>query len=371
MSDDEFRQYRAYRNTIKYLLLVVGLWPNKKSSQSYLLLSYSSLLLSVITTFGIIGHVRMNFTDVTLATKSMSIMISFSAVILKIATMMINREDANELHEILDLWFSKLLTHSPIPNSILSGLRILRYLAWSFTIFVFIVTFNYMASPIISIIYQYFEHVNTIKYSLPYPGVYPWSIDPPGFRYKLQLLIELIATVPLFCVTAGIDSLFTMYGFQMVGQLREMSHRITHIDEMNNDEEVIRECVLQHYAMMRCRDILQKIYGPVILWIMTTNAIILCSLIFQFSQSENYRNAIYACDWYRNRRFMTSVLIMLTQKPLMLTACNFAIVSLDIFGAYTRFKSNILDSNDPHNRGESGFIKPGQSDIFGFPTTRG
>lgn len=198
--------------------------------------------------------------------------------------MVINREEANELHQILDLWFSKLLTHSPIPNSILSGLRILRYLAWSFTIFVFIVTFNYMASPIISIICQYFEHVNTIKYSLPYPGVYPWSIDPPGFRYKLQLLIELIATVPLFCVTAGIDSLFTMYGFQMVGQLREMSYRITHIDEMNDDKEIIRECVLQHYAMMRCRDILQKIYGPVILWIMTTNAIILCSLIFQFTQ---------------------------------------------------------------------------------------
>ncbi|KAK0158079.1 hypothetical protein PV327_011152, partial [Microctonus hyperodae] len=178
--------------------------------------------------------------------------------------MMINRKDANELHEILDLWFTKLLTNSPIPNSILSGLRILRYLAWSFTIFVFIVTINYMASPIISIIHQNFEHVNSIKYSLPYPGVYPWSIDPPGLSYKLQLFIELIATVPLFCVTAGIDSLFTMYGFQM---------------------------------------------------------------------SENYHMAIYACDWHRNRRFMTSVLIMLTQKPLTLTACNFAIVSLDIFGA--------------------------------------
>ncbi|KAK0073544.1 hypothetical protein PV325_009566 [Microctonus aethiopoides] len=100
----------------------------------------------------------------------------------------------------------------------------------------------------------------------------------------IQSLIETAATVPLFCVSAGVDSLFTLYGFQMIGQLREMSYRMTHIDKITDDGTIVRECVLQHFTIMRCRDILQKIYGPPILWVMTTNAIVLCNVIFQFSQ---------------------------------------------------------------------------------------
>lgn len=41
--------------------------------------------------------------------------------------------------------------------------------------------------------------------------------------------------------------------------------------------------------------------------------------------------AIYAANWYTNKNLMTSVLIMLAQKPLILTACNFSFVSVDMF----------------------------------------
>lgn len=48
-------------------------------------------------------------------------------------------------------------------------------------------------------------------------------------------------------------------------------------------------------------------------------------------QSEDYRDAVYAANWYGDKHFMDSVIITLSQKPLTLTACNFAFVTVDIF----------------------------------------
>ncbi|XP_034934706.1 odorant receptor 47a-like [Chelonus insularis] len=48
-------------------------------------------------------------------------------------------------------------------------------------------------------------------------------------------------------------------------------------------------------------------------------------------ESEEYRNAIYSADWYGEKRFMTAIIIMLKQRPLILSACHFSTVSVDIF----------------------------------------
>ncbi|XP_034934798.1 uncharacterized protein [Chelonus insularis] len=48
-------------------------------------------------------------------------------------------------------------------------------------------------------------------------------------------------------------------------------------------------------------------------------------------ESEEYMNAIYSANWYGDKHFMTAVVIMLQQKPLILTACNFSNVTIDIF----------------------------------------
>nr|AQN78411.1 olfactory receptor 9 [Meteorus pulchricornis] len=248
---------------------------------------------------------------------------------------------------------------------VLKGDTLVYCLSWILTFVVGLSTLSYVTIPMISIIYQHSHNIQPIQYTLVYPTGYPWSIDPPGFRYKIHFIIESVATLALFCITVGIDSLFTLYGWQMVAQFREMSHRITHISDKDDTRNVLRECVLQHQKMIKCRDILQKIYGPVILWIITTNAVILCSLLFQFSQvksigrgisfltyimlklmqtfmyswtgtqlttaSDDYRDAVYAANWYQDKSLMSSFLIILTQKPLILTACNFSNVTLDMF----------------------------------------
>ncbi|XP_034934710.1 odorant receptor 47a-like [Chelonus insularis] len=153
----------------------------------------------------------------------------------------------------------------------------------------------------------------------------------------------------------------------MIGQLRDIKYSITHIDRKCDANIIIKKCIVQHCTLMKCRDSFQKIYGPVILLMMVTNAVVLCSLIYQITQltsltilkaillatyitikvcqtymyswcgthitmeSEEYRNAIYASNWYGNKRFMIAVLTMLQQRPIILTVSHFSTISIDIF----------------------------------------
>nr|AQN78470.1 olfactory receptor 68 [Meteorus pulchricornis] len=198
---------------------------------------------------------------------------------------MVNRNDAHELHNILDRHFNEMVNDDTNSSAKLK-FSIFRRI-WGISIVcVGISLILIAAAPSISIIQQYRRSVNPIFYPLVFPTTYPWSLNRPGPRYKIHLIIELTTVVSQFCVTS-IDSLFMMYGFQMGAQFREMSHRIMHVDKTDDVRKIIPECVAQHQAMMRCRDIIQTIFGPILLWVMTTNAISLCSMMFQLSQMKS------------------------------------------------------------------------------------
>nr|QNL15052.1 olfactory receptor 108 [Aulacocentrum confusum] len=171
----------------------------------------------------------------------------------------------------------------------------------------------------------------------------------------------------------------------MIGKMREMSHRVMHIDKEKDCRIVIRDCVNQYEILVKCRDLLDQVYGPVILWMMMINGLILCSLMFQISQvrsreylldknlfkvklqmkslpvekialyttyfitistetlmyswsgsiltqeGENYREVLYGANWHRNKDITIFVLIMLMQRSMVLTACKFSQVSVNIW----------------------------------------
>ncbi|XP_053593398.1 uncharacterized protein LOC128667456 [Microplitis demolitor] len=112
--------------------------------------------------------------------------------------------------------------------------------------------------------------------------------------------------------------------------LREISYHILTLDK-NNSELTIRQCVDKYEILLKCCKKVQKIYGPIILWTMNVNAIVLCAVIFQLSHSEKFRECIYAANWVGNNRMKSSIIIMLAQKPLILTACNLLHVTIDMF----------------------------------------
>nr|QNL15064.1 olfactory receptor 120 [Aulacocentrum confusum] len=145
-------------------------------------------------------------------------------------------------------------------------------------------TCAFIITPIILVFHQRKHDINPVKYLLIIPGAYPWKITPNGFVYKFIYTMEAVSMTLTVFVAVGIDSLFTFYVFQIIGRFREMTYRISNINEKNDFRNAIRECVRQHEILMRCRDILEKIYGPIVLWTIIINAIHLCGQIFEFTQ---------------------------------------------------------------------------------------
>ncbi|XP_014298181.2 odorant receptor 47a-like [Microplitis demolitor] len=285
----------------------------------------------------------------------------------------LNRNDVKDLHEILDSRYNKIIRNPKMTNIMLKQITTFRWLSYVAIFFVVVACMSYIIIPIIFIISQLIRGSEHIKYPLPFPSIYNWNIPPNGFRYRLHFLTESMTILSIICITIGVDNLYSLHVFQMIGFLREISYRLTHADDNRDKEDssdlIVRECVYQYETLIKCCRKLQRIYGPIILWTMGTNAVILCAVTFQLSQmssisvgriilftayagvklvqvfiyawagsrltaeSEDCRAAIYAANWVGKKRYMRSIIIMLSQKPLILTACNYSIVSVEMFGS--------------------------------------
>ncbi|XP_044596864.1 odorant receptor 4-like isoform X1 [Cotesia glomerata] len=367
MTDNNVSDYITYRKVTKNLMTIIGLWPYENPSFFYQLVPYIQILLSLGMGLGIFGFVLDHFSNIGLVTRGLSVMTSFITIILKVVCLVMNQKELVELHTNLDPYFDKLLTNSKLTKIVLKKVKVYKFLSWSLAFCVFTCLAAYIIGPLVYITNCYFNKITITKYPLIYPSGYPWKITSNGFVYKIHFIFETLATSALFFVTCSIDSLFTLYVFQMVAQLREMSYCITHIENEDDSQEVVCKCVNQYEKIIRSKYILEKIYGPTILWIMASNAVVLCTLLFQVSQmksisiirgmlivtyvgikviqtfmyawagsnlteeSEVYRRAVYAANWYGNKNIMAHVIITLSQKPLTLNACSFAHVSVDIF----------------------------------------
>lgn len=185
---------------------------------------------------------------------------------------MIYRQDLKLIHQMLDPHFTKLLNNPDLSSIVLNGLTTVQRLSTILSFLLFLSCVAYVATPLGFIIYQYFHHVDKIKYILPIPAVYPWE-NPSGFLYILQYMADSISLTANILVGSGMDMLLPLYVFQLGGQLREMSYKITHINKTSDYKSVIRDCVLQHESIIICRNKIQRCFGIIILWIILTNAI--------------------------------------------------------------------------------------------------
>ncbi|XP_034934704.1 odorant receptor coreceptor-like [Chelonus insularis] len=153
----------------------------------------------------------------------------------------------------------------------------------------------------------------------------------------------------------------------MTGILCDISYNLKNVSNQDDRIAIVRQCLVQYSIVLKCRDKLQRIYGPIILWTMGTNAILLCGVAFQIThlqtvstariilfivhggmktiqifmynwagsrlteESEIYRTALYTSNWLENKKLMKIIAIALGQKPLIVKACSYLIVSLDMF----------------------------------------
>nr|WNA12529.1 olfactory receptor [Microplitis mediator] len=365
MSKNIISDYRAFHKLTKRLTTVVGLWPYENPCIFYRLLPYLQISFNLILVLAILAFVCKHFSNIFLVTSCLSIMTSFMTVIIKLLCLVVNRKDLTELHKNLDPYFNGLLNNPKLSKLIYKKMNTFKCLSWASFTCVFFSSALCIITPIVFVC-CYTNEINIKKYRPTCPSDL-WKLTSNGLFYQIYLAFETLASFESFFVTTTVDSLFMLYVFQIIAKLREISHCISHIEDKNDENSVICKCVSQYVKLIRCRDSLEKIYGPIILWIMGTNTIVFCSLLFQISQiksisviqglmfitcitlkmiqtfiytwsgsclteeSEDYRDAVYAANWYGNKRLMTSVVIMLTQRPLTLTLYNFSSVSVRNF----------------------------------------
>ncbi|CAD6214740.1 GSCOCT00013821001.3-RA-CDS [Cotesia congregata] len=355
-------EYVKFQTVIKRLLFIVGLWTKDDSSILFRSLFHIYLSFFIVPTIGVINFFLTNITNINLATKSLSTLLGFSTGICFI----INRNDVDELHAILDPYFDELLKTPELSKIVLKKISTFRRLPTFITTFITVVCISYAIVPIISILAQIRHKIWPINYNLIYLTAYPWEVPKHSFMYSIHFIDEYLLTIAIVLITSSADSLYTYYIFQIIGMLREISYQISTFDEKSS-EFIIRQCVNKYEILVHCTEKIEKVYGVIILWTMNVNAIVLCAVIFQLShaksipfvsmvlfvahaglkltqvfifawggsllttESEKFRDTIYASRWLGNNRLKSSIIIMLSQKPLILTACSLLNVTIDMF----------------------------------------
>nr|QNL14983.1 olfactory receptor 39 [Aulacocentrum confusum] len=367
MVKSELSEYLLFRTTIKLWLMAVGLWPE---DQHYLWLRFLTLFhlfLNSISILAIVGFMVKYKHNIKLLMIGTSIFIGFTGTFFRTAVILVNHKSLKKLHQILDLRFKKILTNSELSEIILNRLKPIRFLSSMLITATYAISFLFSTKPILIMIYMHFFHIYPVRHGFVLPGVYPWKTAVNGLFYKFHLTLEMIAMILSFCATIGVDLLFSLYITQIIGQLIEMSHRISQLNEKKINYQIIKETILQHEVLIECFHDINNIFGPIILWGKIFNAGSICSAMYQINklpkitpqhltiptvfityklfqtficafagsqlteESENYINAVYSTNWQGDKDFMSFIVIMLGKKPFVLTACAFSNISIDMF----------------------------------------
>nr|AQN78472.1 olfactory receptor 70 [Meteorus pulchricornis] len=198
--------------------------------------------------------------------------------------MTVYREDLRGLRETLDEYFETLIANQDLMKKVLKGGAIIwRLSSVALTTF-FVGSVVNVFTPIMAITKQHKLHIHPIKYFLPNGSVYPWNVTPGGLLWKFHYVCETFSCYTLYAIANSVVSLFCLYVFQMISQLRAMSDRMLHLDESSDPDSIVRDCIHRYETLLKCRNDIEKIFGPVVYWLTITNAISMCLAIFQLSQ---------------------------------------------------------------------------------------
>lgn len=205
----------------------------------------------------------------------------------KVVCLASNRQPLIRARKILDGYFDELLVDEKIREVVLHDVKLFRRISLFYTILTFFALFGYVLTPLIIIIKQHMRHVQPVKYPLILLGMYPWTVPDNVLIYSMHYIFEAFALFTVFYVSSGTDAFLPLLVFQVKGKLRAMGYRLSQLGENEVVGEEMSRCIRDYTALMEVRDILEKTFGPIILILMSNNAIILCALIFQFTQVTN------------------------------------------------------------------------------------
>nr|UEN71230.1 olfactory receptor 47 [Gregopimpla kuwanae] len=362
---DLLQRYHLYDSTIRRLLLFIGLWPFANPSILYRLLPFAHGLSAIATSCAILNFCYHHSANLGVFLKGLGSAVSFITITQKIICLTFYRKRLFELHTSLAGTFNEDFEDPKLRPALLSPFLSFYRPSLTLSIVTYMTIAMYSMTPLIAIAIQHSRDVDVIRYFLPYPTRYPWTINGGSWLYLAHYIFEMYAGMCLATFTSFIDSLFGYYVFQISGQLRILSKRLTSVKPTDYYDKVLRDCIARHQNLVKCQKHLECIYGPIVLWMLVTSAIVMCALIYQIShmtpgkgvilvfyiimksmqillygffgtyltnENDKFRESIYSADWAGSgeKCFMTDILMMLTYKPPLLKACSLSTISVDM-----------------------------------------
>ncbi|KAK0156975.1 hypothetical protein PV328_012059, partial [Microctonus aethiopoides] len=331
MEGSGINEYYRFRKFIEKLLIIAGMFPLERPNFFYHFIPYFNILGELWLGLGVIGFLRLHIKNVLVVANLSGLLLSNTISIIKICCFLTYRKNIIHLLKSGDNYYASRMKIPHFTNLFKDFSLYWRCLC-ILAITSFLAYFCRVLIPVYGFINDKIHHVENIQYRLPAPVVYPWKI-PDVFR--------------------------------MISELREIIHAITHLHESKNPEKIIRDCTTQYVSVLETRNIIQDIFGPIILQMLIINAIVLCTGVFVISQmkfdpvilgffvgyifarisqtcvvafagsqliteSEYYKDAVYSVDWHENDKLKTFVVLTLIQNPINLVACHFSIISLNV-----------------------------------------
>ncbi|XP_063975812.1 uncharacterized protein LOC135161818 [Diachasmimorpha longicaudata] len=365
----ELKEFHRFRRNIKYWAFFSGSWPIKDPNLFYRCLPFIVFISTSLISIQQFRFVLAHITNIGMMVGGFSLGTSFLSVAMKVVLFKFHRERILEIQSILDSFQKESLSDENLKYFFLGKLPGFRRLVKILSICVLFGCVFCIIGPALFFIAQIRRNIRPLKYTLPTPAAYPWNTHDLGLLYILTFLYESYNVVAIGVVTLGIDGLFAFYVFLIIGQLRILGEEMASLTVTSHYKVIVREWVTKFLVLKRCCGMLQKIYGPIILWQVVTNSTVICAVLFQIThvsgisigryllifgysgtkimqtylyswagssltaESEALRNSVYFSKWTEKKfqRFRTSVLIILTQKPLVIVAAACVYISLDMF----------------------------------------
>ncbi|XP_043266846.1 odorant receptor 49b-like [Venturia canescens] len=359
-------KYRFYENTLRRLMIYAGLWPELNSKMHQRVLLAFHAVAGLFAMWAVTNYCQVYFGNRQRFMSGFALLMAYLTVIIKTISLTLYRTRLEDLHHNL-----AKTVQSDLRNEELKPIFLSSFL-WFYRPTMILASSTWTAiglswfKPLIVVAIQLSKGATKLIWILPLSTVYPYKIDSHTWRYPVHYLFEIYSGVTLAIFSSSSDALFGYYMFQLTGQLRTLSHRIKNLASSKNYQEELRDCVDRHQVLARCQDHVNRIYGPIILWLLVTNALIMCALVYEAShvkvqkaiaiviyigmksiqtlvygwfgtmltnESNNLNDAVYSCAWPGSgqKRLMTDVLILLMYKPFVLSACSVANVSVDMF----------------------------------------
>nr|XP_033329053.1 uncharacterized protein LOC117221875 [Megalopta genalis] len=135
--------------------------------------------------------------------------------------------------------------------------------------------------------------------STPFPSISPLPIDTTAF-FVAHYMLEVAVCYSFCIITSGVDAFFTLCAFRMCSVFRAMAVELEELPKRRSDgnaEQVLRNCIDRHVTLIKCREIMEEIYGPIIFSVMMTNCLGMCALIFEVTKVSVTATRVIPLRW--------------------------------------------------------------------------